>query len=286
MKKKAFTIIEISIVLVIIGLVVGGILVGNDLIRSAKNRSFVSQLEKYNAVVNTFKTKYNCLPGNCANATNFGFTNNGNGNGMVTGAITEPSWSNADYNIIATDVHTSVYLGCCGGTEAQYFWAHLRSALLIPEYLRTLGVSDGTGQSYALPNAKSDGTGIVATGWRGKHYFRSGATMTRASGNVIFSLNFSPADAAYIFEKMGGSTITTTNSYGGLYPDNLGTERVLTGGWFPDWASTWDIRFWRFHSQGVGGASSNVCIDTSVTPAYFNLRNPTKLCALIIQAGF
>ena len=282
---QGFTLIEISIVLVIIGLLAGGVLVGKDLMSSAGNRAYVIQLQQYNAAVNTFKLKYTCLPGDCATATDYGFTNNGNGNGMVTGAITEPSWSNADYSIVATDSTVTVYLGCCGGTEAQFFWTHLQSAGLISRGMKTLGVSDGVGTSYFLPSAKNDGTGIVAVGWAGKHYFQSGTTMARSSGNLIWSLNFSPADAAYIFLKMGGSTITTTNSYGSLYPDGLGKERVIVRNIFPVWGD-YDIRFWRFQSQGVGGANNNVCIDTSVTPAYFNLQNPRKLCALIIQADF
>jgi hypothetical protein len=39
-------------------------------------------------------------------------------------------------------------------------------------------------------------------------------------------------------------------------------------------------------TKGTGGVNADYCIDTSVTPAYFNLKNPKKLCALIIQAGF
>ena len=39
MKQRGFTLIELSIVLVIIGLIVGGVLVGQDLIRAAKIRA-------------------------------------------------------------------------------------------------------------------------------------------------------------------------------------------------------------------------------------------------------
>jgi len=43
---KGFTLIELSIVLVIIGLIVGGVLVGHDLIRAAGVRATISQVEK------------------------------------------------------------------------------------------------------------------------------------------------------------------------------------------------------------------------------------------------
>ena len=62
-KNKGFTLIELSIVLVIIGLIVGGVLVGQDLIKAAEIRATVSQVEGYNSAVNTFRLKYNGLPG-------------------------------------------------------------------------------------------------------------------------------------------------------------------------------------------------------------------------------
>jgi prepilin-type N-terminal cleavage/methylation domain-containing protein len=70
-RHSAFTLVELSIVLVIIGLIIGGVLAGRDLIRAAELRSLVSEVERYNSAVNAFKLKYNCLPGDCATATNF-----------------------------------------------------------------------------------------------------------------------------------------------------------------------------------------------------------------------
>src|SRR4051812_44105300 len=74
MSRTGFTLIELSIVLVIIGLVVGGVLVGQDLIKSAGIRSQISQLEKYDTAIQTFRTKYNALPGDipAAAAARFG----------------------------------------------------------------------------------------------------------------------------------------------------------------------------------------------------------------------
>jgi prepilin-type N-terminal cleavage/methylation domain-containing protein len=76
MKKKGFTLVELSIVLVIIGLLVGGILVGQSLIESAKLSSFVSLIAKSDAAVNAFEAKFNGLPGD---NKSFG----GNGDGFV-----------------------------------------------------------------------------------------------------------------------------------------------------------------------------------------------------------
>ena len=73
--KKGFTLIEMSIVLVIIGLIIGGVLLGRDLISAAAVRAQIAQIEKYNAAVNTFKGKYGYLPGDIPDpyASRFGF---------------------------------------------------------------------------------------------------------------------------------------------------------------------------------------------------------------------
>lgn len=84
-KNSAFTLIELSIVLVIIGLIVGGILLGNVLIRSAEQRKQIAQFEMYNLAVNSFMLKYGGYwPGDAPAASAYltGATD-GNGNGIL-----------------------------------------------------------------------------------------------------------------------------------------------------------------------------------------------------------
>lgn len=67
--KTGFTLVELSIVLVIIGLVVGGVLVGQDLIRAAELKTYTSDIDKYRTALNVFKGKYGYYPGDMPNAT-------------------------------------------------------------------------------------------------------------------------------------------------------------------------------------------------------------------------
>lgn len=95
-KQAGFTLVELSIVLVIIGLLVGGILGGQELIRAAELNSISSDANKYKVAVNAFRLKYNAMPGDMKNAFDYwgaaqGCTNaqtgtgcNGNGDGRMT----------------------------------------------------------------------------------------------------------------------------------------------------------------------------------------------------------
>lgn len=81
--RAGFTLVEISIVLVIIALMSGGIMAGRYLMKVAELNSIHRQLIQYEAARNTFEAKYNCLAGDCRNAAESGLGANGNGNGYL-----------------------------------------------------------------------------------------------------------------------------------------------------------------------------------------------------------
>lgn len=56
--KQGFTLVEISIVLIIIGLLVSGVMAGKSLIYSAKLRTVVNDVGNYRTAVNAFQLKY------------------------------------------------------------------------------------------------------------------------------------------------------------------------------------------------------------------------------------
>lgn len=87
MKKfqKGFTLVELSIVLVIIGLLIGGILVAQSLIDSVKIQSFVRQIQQYDIAISNFKLNFRCLPGdaNCDGAIYSQYNNDTSWNGEI-----------------------------------------------------------------------------------------------------------------------------------------------------------------------------------------------------------
>jgi prepilin-type N-terminal cleavage/methylation domain-containing protein len=122
---QGFTLIELSIALVIIGLLVGGVLVGQDLIRAAGVRATITQIEKYNQAANAFYGKYGYLPGDipAAPAAQFGlaargqYAGEGDGNGLIEGVASNGANQNCGY--------------CLNAGETNLFWVDLGQVNLV-----------------------------------------------------------------------------------------------------------------------------------------------------------
>jgi len=186
-KQVGFTLIELSIVLVIIGLIVGGVLVGQDLIKAAEIRATIGQYEKYNSAMNTFRTKYNGMPGDLssAQATAFGIyssaattTGLGDGNGLIT-------------DTAGTNINAPV-------GETLIIWRHLSDASLIDGSYGT-GLTASTAQMAAsptpnlyLPSAKlGRGNYWIAGSSAGLNYYglvNPGTMVTGAAATASYAV--------------------------------------------------------------------------------------------------
>jgi prepilin-type N-terminal cleavage/methylation domain-containing protein len=124
-KRAGFSLIELSIVLVILGLLAGGILAGQSLIRAAELRATVKQLTDSQQQLAMFQDKYFSIPGDFNIASRF-WTGavDGNGNGKVETA------SAGSYGIDSPD--QSMYDG-----ERRNYFVHLGLAGLTQAYTGT-----------------------------------------------------------------------------------------------------------------------------------------------------
>lgn len=86
MNKKGFSLVELSIVLIIVGLLVGGVTGGSKLIQNAKLHSVMSELQQYKTAYQTFILAYDGKPGDIKDAKSYWTSANlANGNGEIDG---------------------------------------------------------------------------------------------------------------------------------------------------------------------------------------------------------
>lgn len=80
--KKGFTLVELSIVLVIIGLLIGGILAAQSMVTTTKIQRFIREMQQLDVAVRNFQTKFKTIPGD---SKSFG----GNGDGFIDYSCTD-----------------------------------------------------------------------------------------------------------------------------------------------------------------------------------------------------
>lgn len=248
-KTNGFTLIELSIVLVIIGLIVGGVLVGQDLVRAAEVRATLSQIEKFNTAVNTFLGKYGGLPGDLSysQAARFnlftvsdgsqGHIGEENGNGLIEsyygngvdawGTTSPPAPGNPWYV----------------GGEQYIFWRHLSEAGLIGgsfgSGLDTSGnpSADTTEVTQYFPAAKINSNSVFVVGSDGAYnYFALGVVLNVYTGLAPWGTLGVPAlrplDARTIDAKIDdglpyfGRVRTIGTEWGAMTP-NAGLGHVM-----------------------------------------------------------
>ena len=120
---SGFTLMELSIVLLLIALLSGGVVLGRDLMRAAAIRATVGQLEQLNVAVYAFRVRYNGLPGDLHvdSAAELGFFSmTGAGAGFLVG------WGDGNSLIEAVDSDQAWAKG-----ETLVFWRHLSEAGLL-----------------------------------------------------------------------------------------------------------------------------------------------------------
>jgi prepilin-type N-terminal cleavage/methylation domain-containing protein len=276
---RGFTLIELSIVLVIIGLIVGGVLVGQTLIAAAAVRAQISQLEKYSTAVNTFRGKYDDLPGDIAEAKaqKFGFPSGGsswlsNGDGSFNSTLTPTA-----YLYTATD-------------EQMFFWPDLSKAGLIegqmicPNFTTCPGYPGAsyTGVSLSYPNtvgtyfpamklnANFGILPVTLMTMGGNWWFFGVESYNYSMGQISFP-SLTPAQAFALDRKMDDGV------------PSGGVVRILKNPGGADPNGVWETGFNMANDDNIAAGfyvPANCVANAGKT---YNTSNPSVVCSIFVK---
>lgn len=124
MRHSGFSLVEISIVLVILGLLVGGVLVGKTLIHASELRAITTEYSRYKTATYAFRDKYLALPGDITNAQTIWGVLHATPSTCNTTVATSTATCNGDGDGI-------IGISDGLGYEPFRFWQHLANAGLI-----------------------------------------------------------------------------------------------------------------------------------------------------------
>jgi prepilin-type N-terminal cleavage/methylation domain-containing protein len=280
MKRAGFTLIELSIVLVIIGLIIGGVLVGRDLIRAAEVRATVAQKEKFDAAVHTFKGKYGYLPGDIfpATAASYGFFQltatcggalcDGFGNGRISYSL---GTTNTGYNM----------------NEVYAFWRHLGEANLIPGTYGT-NASNGIntdGNPQTNPNSLASYKLFVPEAPMKGHVWVAGGTVIINNGNGAFAAG---PGHAYSLENAAARPSSAYMSPVNAYAiDSKIDDGMPTTGTVLEFGGAFDGMWNTTPTEGLctygGAAMHSVDARYNINPA---IGGNANACYLQVKASF
>lgn len=267
--QRAFSLVELSIVLVILGLLTGGILAGQSLIKAAQLRGVSNEYTRYVTAMNSFKDKYFMLPGDLNTATSFWGTDAGGcpGTSATTttpGVLTCNGDGDGNINESATT-----------SNEIYRAWQHLANAALIE------GSYTGVTNHAAVPSALSVSitTPNIPTSRLPNGYWQP---MFRSTHDVSSISHFEGSLGTTLIYGTGSSGRTaflnpedSWNIDTKLDDGKPGTGRVVSGKTAAQANAT----------TGCSNIAYSTAVSISAASEYL-LSNPAPACVLYFKTGF
>ena len=191
--KQGFSLVELSIVLVILGLLTGGILGGQSLIKAAELRSIPQELSKYQIAISMFQDEYMDLPGDLEIATRYWGDNS---SACADAAITDGSPGTCNGN----GDGAIRYPGAASVTgEAFQLWHHLTLAgLLEGSYTGIAGSGAAIHHIVGVNSPKSKYPNGGWRAWTGNATGGGSANSYQVSYVNSFELGAPVADSATV----------------------------------------------------------------------------------------
>lgn len=231
--KNGFTLVELSIVIVIIGLLIGGLLVGQSLIESAQINSQVKQIQQYDIALKNFYGKFKGIPGDSTKVTITGACYTADGNGVMRDfiGVVPINWIYSESMCYFPILFTYKFLNVDYVTPAHDFVTY-RVGKNQPHPLIKIN-DDKTRAITALTNRGGDVFYFLGTRQVAQH---GNPQISTTSPNGVVS----PAQALALDQKMddglpltgnvAASTNQTNSTAGRFYPFNLDTTTCVSAG--------------------------------------------------------
>jgi prepilin-type N-terminal cleavage/methylation domain-containing protein len=258
--SRGFSLVELSIVLVILGLLTGGILSGQSLIRASELRSITGEYQRYTTAISAFRDKYFAMPGDFNKASDFGWgALNGDGDGVIE--------------------NTAV----AGTNEISTFWIHLASAGLME------GSYTNIANTTLTPGVNNPRSKLSNAGWNVLHLggHTVGGVSTPPAGTTV-------VDTGTYFAGSYGNVFTVGSGTSAILPGpilkpeeawNLDTK-IDDGR--PDQGTVLTLESQGSTTAGAGspGCSDRASATTALAASNYRLDATGTNCSLVYKSGY
>ncbi len=260
-KKSGFSLIELSIVLIIIGLLIAGITGGASLIKSSELRTIMSEARAYAVSVNAFYTQFNAYPGDYGTSVGGVSTALGDADGTI------------EYYSSATP---------SGGTKSEgaAAWIHLRYSGIIDNLPASISLIDVSSAAPTFGSSSTSGANapiskVKSAGWHFDY-----RTITEGSVNAAANQNVLVYTGTGVITTSASASNTLVNGSNLIAGALIGSDALSIDAKLDDgYANSGKIRGVGVNSNG----SSCYSASTSANVTYTTTSATSKVCGFTYQ---